>query len=122
VRWYTGTIRTLIDRGVKHYTAMDILIHFFGILMMICRGVFYYLLGYLLINHITLELNPLAIAVPIVAWVYSFYRYRLLSFNKDWVTRWMLAAVIPLELYAILRDVLMLRSYYLCFFKRKRTW
>jgi len=121
-RWYSGTIDELRKHGIRSYTLADTFTHFFGLLMTVTRSVFYGLLIWLLFNHISVELTPLTYIIPFLVYFYNAYRCRYLRVNRHWIQYVMVFSLIPLELYALLREVLMLRAYYLSFFKRKKAW
>ncbi|GAC1436479.1 MAG: hypothetical protein PVS3B3_30680 [Ktedonobacteraceae bacterium] len=121
-RWYSGTIDELRKRGMTHYTAADILAHAFGLFMTANRIIFYGLVIFLLVNHLGIQPNPLTFLIPLVVYIYNVYRFKYVKVNRSWTEAVMVFTLIPLELYAILREVLMIRSYYLSFFKRKRGW
>jgi len=122
IRWYSGTIDELRLHGIKQYTVPDILTHTFGILMTITRVIFYFLLYTLLIHKTTITPNILTYIVPVVVYLYNIYRFSYIRVNRHWGQAILVFSLVPLELYAVLREVLMLISYYLSFFNKSRKW
>jgi poly-beta-1,6-N-acetyl-D-glucosamine synthase len=121
-RWYSGTIDELRRRGVQKCTIADILLHLFGISMTITRIVFYSLLIYLALHHIGLQPNALTYLTPLVVYAYNIYRFRYVRVNRSWVQAVLVFTLIPMEVYALLRECLMAKSYYLSFCGKKREW
>jgi poly-beta-1,6-N-acetyl-D-glucosamine synthase len=121
-RWYSGTIDELRRRGLKKYTAADISLHAFGVLMTITRIVFYSLIIYLIVNHTSFEPNVLTYITPLVVYAYNIHRFKYIRVNRSWVQAVLVFTLIPMEAYALLRECLMVKSYYLSFFGKKRGW
>lgn len=125
-RWYLGTILELVKRGFKKYTTKDIMTHAFGILMIITRIWFYNLILYNILTHIPFTFNAftlsVGITVPIATILYNWHRSMYLRVHRCKLHLFMYFSFFPMELYSILRDILMIRAYYLATFRKRHKW